>query len=91
MVRRGFVGLLLAADLRIAASDTRMGQIEVRRGLYMDERTLVPHAALGELQGVVRDLLTLLAHFVGGEPPRTQDVAAIPAPAGAWLEAVDRR
>jgi N-formylglutamate amidohydrolase len=39
-------------------------QIEVRRGLYMDEHTLQPHAAIDDLRLVVRDLLIELGRFV---------------------------
>jgi N-formylglutamate amidohydrolase len=40
-------------------------QIEVRRGLFMEERTREPHPAVADLQRVLRELLTDLADFVG--------------------------
>jgi N-formylglutamate amidohydrolase len=56
-------------------------QIEVRRGLYMNERTLVPHAALDDLRLVVRDLLVELGRFVTAElPPSPGDVAETTPP-----------
>jgi N-formylglutamate amidohydrolase len=61
-------------------------QIEVRRGLYMDERTLMPHAALDDLRVVVRDLLVELGRFVVDElAPTSRNLAeSLPAlPAGA--------
>ena len=40
-------------------------QIEVRRGLFMEELTREPHPAVADLQRVLRELLTDLAGFVG--------------------------
>ena len=40
-------------------------QIEVRRGLYMDEDTLRPHAAMRDLKPILRQLLLELARVVG--------------------------
>jgi N-formylglutamate amidohydrolase len=40
-------------------------QIEVRRGLFMEERTREPHPAAADLQRVLRGLLTDLASFIG--------------------------
>jgi N-formylglutamate deformylase len=84
-----YAGGHITASYGCPQADIHALQIEVRRGLYMDEQTLEPHAALGELQAVVRDLVALLAQCVATElTPRTAPVA--PAPAAAWLEAADR-
>jgi N-formylglutamate amidohydrolase len=86
---RPYAGGHITASYGCPQADIHALQIEVRRGLYMDEQTLEPHAALGELQAVVRDLVALLAQCVATElTPRTAPVA--PAPAAAWLEAADR-
>jgi N-formylglutamate amidohydrolase len=44
-------------------------QIEVRRGLYMDERTFRPLAALDQLRPVVREMLADLAAFMTEDAP----------------------
>ena len=46
-------------------ADVHALQIEVRRGLYMDEATLRPHAAMLELKPILRQLLLELARVVG--------------------------
>lgn len=80
---RPYAGGHITASYGCPEADMHALQIEVRRGLYMDEQTLEPHAALVELQAVVRDLVALLALCVAAElTPRTA-----PAPAEAWLEA----
>ena len=56
-------------------------QIEVRRGLYMDEHTLMPHAALDDLRVVVRDLLVELGRFVVEELTPRSPGAAVSLPA----------
>jgi N-formylglutamate amidohydrolase len=66
-------------------------QIEVRRGLYMDERTLMPHAGLHELQLVVRDLLVELGRFVVAElTPRSPAADPLPLPLGSARPAAPR-
>jgi N-formylglutamate amidohydrolase len=75
-------------------ADVHALQIEVRRELYMDERTLTPHAALNDLRIVVRDLLVELGRSVVDElTPRSQEAAApMPVmPARAWMGSIARR
>lgn len=89
---RPYAGGHITASYGCPQADVHALQIEVRRGLYMDEHTLVPHAALGELQEVVRDLLVALAGVVTSElTPRPRGLPATPTAAGPWLEAIDRR
>jgi N-formylglutamate amidohydrolase len=87
---RPYAGGHITASYGCPEADMHALQIEVRRGLYMDEQTLAPHAALGELQAVLRDLLALLAQCTAAElAPRTRPM---PAPAArAWLEVAGRR
>jgi N-formylglutamate amidohydrolase len=61
---RPYAGGHITAAYGCPEADTHALQIEVRRGLYMDERTLLPHAALEDLRVVVRDLLVELGRFV---------------------------
>ncbi len=57
-------------------------QIEIRRGLYMDEHTMQPHRALGGIKTVMRDLLSWLAAFMKeGVPSLRQDALPITDPA----------
>jgi N-formylglutamate amidohydrolase len=83
---RPYAGGHITASYGCPEADIHALQIEVRRGLYMDERTLMPHAALDDLRLVVRDLLVELGRFVIQEltPPSLGTAAALPAlPAGA--------
>jgi N-formylglutamate amidohydrolase len=83
---RPYAGGHITASYGCPEADIHALQIEVRRGLYMDERTLMPHAALDDLRVVVRDLLVELGRFVVEElPPRSRRMAdPLPAlPAGA--------
>jgi N-formylglutamate amidohydrolase len=52
-------------------------QIEVRRALYMDERTFRPLAALGPLRLVVREMLADLAALMTEEAPLRPLAAAV--------------
>jgi len=83
---RPYAGGHITASYGCPDADIHALQIEVRRGLYMDEHTLEPHDALEELQAVLRDLLIELAQFV------TSDLMPRPRiePAAALLEAVGR-
>jgi N-formylglutamate amidohydrolase len=83
---RPYAGGHITASYGCPEADIHALQIEVRRGLYMDERTLMPHAALDDLRVVVRDLLLELGRFVVEElAPKSRTTAdALPAlPAGA--------
>jgi N-formylglutamate amidohydrolase len=83
---RPYAGGHITASYGCPEADIHALQIEVRRGLYMDEHTLMPHAALDDLRVVVRDLLVELGRFVVEElTPRTPGAAvSLPAlPAGA--------
>jgi N-formylglutamate amidohydrolase len=83
---RPYAGGHITASYGCPEADIHALQIEVRRGLYMDEGTLMPHAALDDLRVVVRDLLVELGRFVIEElTPRAGITAAsLPAlPAGA--------
>jgi N-formylglutamate amidohydrolase len=83
---RPYAGGHITASYGCPEADIHALQIEVRRGLYMDEHTLMPHAALDDLRVVVRDLLVELGRFVIEElTPRTPGAAvSLPAlPAGA--------
>ena len=56
-------------------------QIEVRRGLFMEERTRQPYRAVPELERVLRELLAELASFVIERPaaaPRPPPTAGMP-------------
>jgi N-formylglutamate amidohydrolase len=53
-------------------------QIEVRRGLFMDEATRRPHRAMARLQEVIRELLLDLGWFMA---ERLTPAAASPG----WL------
>jgi N-formylglutamate amidohydrolase len=75
-------------------ADVHALQIEVRRELYMDERTLMPHAALEDLRIVVRDLLVELGRFVAEEltpKPRNAPAMMPLVPARAWMGSIARR
>jgi len=78
---RPYAGGHITASYGCPEADIHALQIEVRRGLYMDERTLLPHAALDDLRRVVRDLLVELGRFVAEElAPRSRRAAdAVPA------------
>jgi N-formylglutamate amidohydrolase len=52
-------------------------QIEVRRGLYMDERTFRPLAALDGLRAVVGEMLADLADFMAAAAPLATAPAAV--------------
>jgi N-formylglutamate amidohydrolase len=83
---RPYAGGHITASYGCPEADIHALQIEVRRGLYMDEGTLMPHAALDDLRVVVRDLLVELGRFVIEElTPRSRSTAdTLPAlPAGA--------
>jgi N-formylglutamate amidohydrolase len=83
---RPYAGGHITATYGCPEADIHALQIEVRRGLYMDERTLMPHAALDDLRVVVRDLLVELGRFVAEDlAPRPRNMAdSLPAlPAGA--------
>ena len=82
---RPYAGGHITASYGCPEADIHALQIEVRRGLYMDERTLMPHAALDDLRVVVRDLLVELGRFVVEElTPAARSAAALPGlPAGA--------
>jgi N-formylglutamate deformylase len=83
---RPYAGGHITASYGCPEADIHALQIEVRRGLYMDEHTLMPHAALDDLRVVVRDLLVELGRFVVEElTPRTPGATvSLPAlPAGA--------
>jgi N-formylglutamate amidohydrolase len=83
---RPYAGGHITASYGCPEADIHALQIEVRRGLYMDERTLMPHAALDDLRVVVRDLLVELGRFVVEElAPTSRNMAdSLPAlPAGA--------
>ena len=83
---RPYAGGHITASYGCPEADVHALQIEVRRGLYMDERTLMPHAALDDLRVVVRDLLVELGRFVVEEltPAARDTTEALPAlPAGA--------
>jgi N-formylglutamate amidohydrolase len=83
---RPYAGGHITASYGCPEADIHALQIEVRRGLYMDERTLMPHAALDDLRVVVRDLLVELGRFVVEElTPKSRSMAeSLPAlPAGA--------
>jgi N-formylglutamate amidohydrolase len=79
---RPYAGGHITASYGCPEADIHALQIEVRRGLYMDERTLMPHAALDDMRVVVRDLLVDLGRFVIDElAPRPRSTAAAPLPA----------
>ena len=77
---RPYAGGHITASYGCPEADIHALQIEVRRGLYMDERTLLPHAALDDLRAVVRDLLVELGRFVVAElTPGSRSANALPA------------
>ena len=83
---RPYAGGHITASYGCPEADVHALQIEVRRGLYMDERTLMPHAALDDLRVVVRELLVELGRFVVEEltPVSRSTTDVLPAlPAGA--------
>ena len=83
---RPYAGGHITASYGCPEADIHALQIEVRRGLYMDERTLKPHAAFDDMRSVVRDLLIELGRFVAEElaPTARATPASLPAlPAGA--------
>ncbi|HEX5079861.1 MAG TPA: N-formylglutamate amidohydrolase [Geminicoccaceae bacterium] len=83
---RPYAGGYITASYGCPEADVHALQIEVRRGLYMDERTLAPHAALDGLRLVVRELLVELGSFVLDElaPTSRNGAESLPAlPAGA--------
>jgi N-formylglutamate amidohydrolase len=83
---RPYAGGHITASYGCPEADVHALQIEVRRGLYMDERTLMPYPALDDLRVVVRDLLVELGRFVVDElAPTSGNMAdSLPAlPAGA--------
>jgi len=80
---RPYAGGHITASYGCPESDIHALQIEVRRGLYMDEHTLEPHDALGDLQAVMRDLVITLARLVASDltprspiEPAAADLAA---------------
>jgi N-formylglutamate amidohydrolase len=78
---RPYAGGHITASYGCPEADIHALQIEVRRGLYMDERTLRPYAALDDLRLVVRDLLVELGRFVAAELTPRSRVPADPLPA----------
>jgi N-formylglutamate amidohydrolase len=60
---RPYAGGHITAAYGCPEADVHALQIEVRRGLYMDERTLLPDAGLDDLRVLVRDLLVELGRF----------------------------
>ena len=88
---RPYAGGHITASYGCPQADMHALQIEVRRGLYMDEQTLEPHAALADLQAVVRDLLALLVQCIAAElTPRAPSAPEPVASGGAWLEVASR-
>jgi N-formylglutamate amidohydrolase len=51
-------------------------QIEVRRGLFMEERTREPTPAVPELEAVLHELLSELLRFFMVAPPTSRPLAA---------------
>ncbi len=78
---RPYAGGHITASYGCPEADIHALQIEVRRGLYMDERTLKPYAALDDLRLVVRDLLVELGRFVAAELTPCAHDPAEPLPA----------
>jgi N-formylglutamate amidohydrolase len=60
---RPYAGGHITARYGRPEADLHALQIEVRRGLYMDERSLRPHAGRERLLAAIRDLLTALARL----------------------------
>ena len=58
---RPYAGGHITARYGQPDADLHALQIEVRRGLYMCERSLRPHASMDRLQGAIRELLVELA------------------------------
>jgi N-formylglutamate amidohydrolase len=73
---RPYAGGHITACYGRPEADVHALQIEVRRGLYMDEHTLRPHATIDDLRLVVRDLLIELGRFIVEElTPRSPTAA----------------
>jgi N-formylglutamate amidohydrolase len=82
LLRRGFraarnrpyAGGFITTRYGAPAAGVHALQIEVRRDLYMDERTFTPHVALEALKGVIRelmiDLAALMLDHLADQPPR---------------------
>ncbi len=77
---RPYAGGHITASYGCPEAGVHALQIEVRRGLYMNERTLVPHAALDDLRLVVRDLLVELGRCVTEQLPASSRNVADTAP-----------
>lgn len=78
---RPYAGGHITACYGRPEADVHALQIEVRRGLYMDESTLQPHAAMGDLKLVIRDLLIELGEFVTDQltPPSRETARCLSA------------
>ena len=73
---RPYAGGHITACYGRPEADVHALQVEVRRGLYMDEHTLRPHATIDDLRLVVRDLLIELGRFVVEELAPSSPTAA---------------
>jgi N-formylglutamate amidohydrolase len=71
---RPYAGGFITARYGEPAAGVHALQIEVRRDLYMDERTFRPYAALEALKGVIRELMIdlagLMVDHLASERPR---------------------
>jgi N-formylglutamate amidohydrolase len=76
---RPYAGGHITARYGRPETDVHALQIELRRGLFMEEHTREPHPAVQELELVLRELLTDLATFI------TERLASRPVPAGLPL------
>jgi N-formylglutamate amidohydrolase len=76
---RPYAGGHITARYGRPETDVHALQIELRRGLFMEEHTREPHPAVQELELVLRELLTDLATFI------TERLAPRPVPAGLPL------
>jgi N-formylglutamate amidohydrolase len=76
---RPYAGGHITARYGRPETDVHALQIELRRGLFMEEHTREPHSAVQELELVLRELLTDLATFI------TERLASRPVPAGLPL------
>ena len=52
------IELLLATDIRLAATGTRFGQIEINRGLYMDEQAVERLDRFDDLAGAIETVIS---------------------------------
>lgn len=65
---RPYAGGHITARYGRPDADLHALQIEVRRGLYMDERSLQPLPAMARLQEIIGELLAVLARVVRRQP-----------------------